>query len=51
MPMKVVRSKSNTALDCMQVQVAAFMFSCSGTDVLPRMDEGSGKPCAVDQAS
>ena len=26
--------------------VAAFMFSCSGTDVLPRRDEGSGKPYA-----
>ena len=25
----------------------AFMFSCSGTDVLHRRDEGSGKPCAV----
>ena len=27
--------------------VTAFMFSCSGTDVLPRKDEGSGMPCAV----
>ena len=27
--------------------VTAFMFSCLGTNVLPRRDEGSGKPCAV----
>ena len=27
--------------------VTAFMFSCSGTDVLPQRDEGSGKLCAV----
>ena len=33
--------------------VTAFMFSCSGTlpTVLPRRDEGSGKPCAVIEAS
>ena len=30
--------------------VTAFMFSCSGTDVLPRREEGSGKPCAVIEA-
>ena len=30
--------------------VTAFMFSCSGTNVLPRRDEGSGKPCAVIEA-
>ena len=30
--------------------VSAFMFSCSGTDVLPRRDEGLGKPCAVIEA-
>ena len=28
--------------------VTAFMFNCSGTDVSPQRDEGSGKPCAVD---
>ena len=31
--------------------VTPFMCRCSGTDVLPRRDEGSGKPCAVDRAS
>ena len=31
--------------------VTAFMFSCSGTDVLPQRDEGLGKPYAVDRAS
>ena len=31
--------------------VTAFMFSCSGTDVLPRKDEGAGKFFAVDRAS
>ena len=31
--------------------VTPLMFSCSGTDVLPRRFEGSGKPCAVDRAS
>ena len=30
--------------------VTAFMFSCSGTDVLLRRDEGSGKFCAVIEA-
>ena len=30
--------------------VTAFMFSCSGTDVLPWRNEGSGKPCAVIEA-
>ena len=29
----------------------AFMFSCSGTDVLPRRDEGLGMPYAVDQTT
>ena len=28
----------------------AFIFHCSGTNVLPRRDEGSGKPCAVIEA-
>ena len=28
-----------------------YMFSCSGTDVLPQRDKGLGKPCAVDRAS
>ena len=27
--------------------ITAFMFSCSGTDVQPRWDEDSGKPCAA----
>ena len=31
--------------------VIAFVFSCSGSDVLPRRDEGSGKSCAVIEAS
>ena len=31
--------------------VTAFMFSCSGADVLPQRDEGSGKPYAGDRAS
>ena len=31
--------------------VTAFMFNCSGTDVLPRRDEGSCEPCALDRAS
>ena len=34
--------------------VTAFIFSCSGTDVLivlPQRDEGSGKPCAMIEAS
>ena len=31
--------------------VTALMFSCSGTNVLPWRDEGSGKPCAVIEAS
>jgi hypothetical protein len=35
----------------MHAPVTAFMFSCTGTDVLPQRDEGSGKPCAVYQAS
>ena len=26
--------------------ITAFRFSCSGTDVQPRRDENSGKPCA-----
>ena len=31
--------------------VTALMFSCSGTQcILPRKDEGSGKPCAVIEA-
>ena len=30
--------------------VTAFMFSCSGTDVLPRGDERSSKPSAVIEA-
>ena len=30
--------------------VTAFMFSWSGTDVLPRRDEGSGKPRAMIEA-
>ena len=30
---------------------AFFMFNCSGTDALPRRDVGSGKPCAVIEAS
>ena len=29
--------------------VTAFIFSCSGTDVLPQRDDGSGKPCVVIQ--
>ena len=28
--------------------ITAFMFSCSGTGVLPRRDKGSGKPCAIE---
>ena len=32
----------------LHASVTAFMFSRSGTDVLPQRDEGSGKPCAVD---
>ena len=35
----------------LQAPVTAFMFSCSGTDELPYKDEGSGKPCAVIDAS
>ena len=31
--------------------VTAFMFSCFGTDELPRRDEGSGRPCAVIETS
>ena len=31
--------------------VTACMFSDSDTDVLQLKDEGSGKPCAVEQAS
>ena len=30
--------------------VTAFMFSCSGTDVLPQRDGGSDKPCVVIEA-
>ena len=37
----------------MHAPVEAFICSCSGADVLPRKDKGSGnsKPCAVDRAS
>ena len=50
MPLKVW---PNTAIGCnhqsnLQAPVTAFMFSCSGSDVLPWKDDGSGKPCAVD---
>ena len=31
--------------------VTAFMFICSGTQCTTRNDEGSGKPCAVIEAS
>ena len=31
--------------------VTTFMFSCSGTNVLPRKDEGSGKPYTVYRTS
>ena len=30
--------------------VTAYMFSLSGADVLPRMNEGSGRSCAANQA-
>ena len=30
----------------LHASVTTFMFSCSGNDILPRRDEGSGKPCA-----
>ena len=33
----------------LQAPVAAFMFSCSGTDVLPLRNEGSSKLCAVNR--
>ena len=31
-------------------QVTAFMFSCSGTDVLPRRDKGTGKALCKDRS-
>ena len=31
----------------LQVPVTTSMFSCSGTDVLSRRDEGLNKPCKV----
>ena len=30
--------------------VTAFMFNCTGTNLLPGGDEGSGEPCAVIEA-
>ena len=36
---------------CMPQLQSLCSASCSGTDVLPRRNDGSGKPCAVDWAS